>query len=41
MTSFTQTRSFSFDAVSVVPGEETTVDEFANAAGDDQESLRG
>lgn len=34
MSGFNQTRSFKFDAVFVVPGEETTVDEFANAAGD-------
>jgi uncharacterized RDD family membrane protein YckC len=34
MTGFSQTRSFKFDAVFRVPGEETTVDEFANAAGD-------
>lgn len=34
MAGFTTTRSFKFDAVFPVPGEETTVDEFANAAGD-------
>jgi uncharacterized RDD family membrane protein YckC len=34
MTGFNQSRSFKFDAVFLVPGQETTVDEFANAVGD-------
>ncbi len=34
MTGFSQTRSFKFDAVFQAQGDETTVDEFANAAGD-------
>ncbi len=34
LTGFNQTRSFKLDAVFLVPGEETTGDEFANAAGD-------